>query len=248
MVLRLPEGVLSRGGLRLKRFLFGRVDLFVHYFRDLTWYGKYFHIASDRSVFIPFKANIFERHSAAPDPSGEYILCLGRSLRDYDTFFEAVKDLPYPAAITQPDFEGLRNHGARFTLPLSDLPKRVRVLDDDGSLDSEIAAIKGARVVVIAILAKRICASGIGIYLSSMLLGKCIVMTEGPGASDILSDQAILVPPEDADALRNAIRAAWEDEGRRQLLSKSAYEYAHSLGGEKQLIQRVLDAVIPRLA
>ena len=44
----------------IKRFVFGRIDHFIHYFRDLSGYQKYFGIGPDRSSFVWFKPNIRE--------------------------------------------------------------------------------------------------------------------------------------------------------------------------------------------
>jgi len=247
LVLRKPEGRRALLISRVKRLLFGYVDHFVHYFRDLTGYQKYYGIGPERSSFVAFKANIYDTLEVLPAATGEYVLCIGRSLRDFDTFFSAVETLPYPATIPKPDFVQLRNHGARFSRSLNNLPSQVAVLDDDGSATSLTRLILGARIVVIPILRKSLCASGIGTYLNSMLLGKCVIISEGPGASDVLSNQALLVPPEDPIALAEAIQRAWEDQTLRTAIANSGRRFAESLGGERELMQRILDVAIPVL-
>jgi glycosyltransferase involved in cell wall biosynthesis len=72
-----------------------------------------------------------------------------------------------------------------------------------------------------------------------MYLGKCVIVSQGPGASDLLTDQAILVPPHDVAALREAIRTAWENEELRRRTAESGKRYASSLGGEEELLQRI---------
>ena len=54
---------------------------------------------------------------------GQYVLCFGQSMRDFDTFFDAVERLPYAAAITRPDLARLRLHGSRFSRSLDQLPE-----------------------------------------------------------------------------------------------------------------------------
>src|SRR5690349_6061078 len=170
VVLRRPEGIKSRLSAEITRRLLRHVDYFLHYFRDLSGYKEHFDIGPERSGYVPFKPNLRYRVEAQPEADGEYLLCLGHSMRDYETFFDAIDGLPYKAAIPEPDFRELQNHRSRFTRALSALPRNVRVLSDDGSQPSLVRILRGAKLVVIPILKSSICASGIGIYLNSMLL------------------------------------------------------------------------------
>jgi glycosyltransferase involved in cell wall biosynthesis len=238
LVLRRPKTLRARTAKLLLR----RVNLFVNYFEDITGYRQYYGIGADRSVFVPFKPNIRYRFDVEPNPDGRYVLCLGRSMRDYDTFLNAVGRLELPAAIPAPDFEGLRTHQSRFTIPLDRLPANVEVLVDDGSVESMLRMLESARIVALPILRSSLCASGISTCLNAMLMGKCVILSEGPGASDIMTDQALMCPPEDPEALAALIRRAWEDDALRLRTAETGYRYALGLGGEPELRQRVIDA------
>ncbi len=120
-------------------------------------------------------------------------------------------------------------------------------LDDDGTPESQRRLFEHARMVVIPVLEKSLCASGIGTYLNAMWMGKCVIVSEGPGVSDLLTDQAIVVPPEDPSALSDAIRLAWEDSELREKVARAGRRFAESLGGEEALMQRVLDTAIPKV-
>ena len=75
------------------------------------------------SSYVSFKVNLADRHALAPEPEGEYVLCFGRSMRDFDTFLAAMEQLPdVPAAITRPDPQVFAAHHARFTRPISAIP------------------------------------------------------------------------------------------------------------------------------
>ena len=244
VVLRKPEGMKNRLSAAITRRLLKHVDYFLHYFRDLNGYAKHFDIGSERSGYLPFKPNLRYRVEAQPDADGEYVLCLGYSMRDYETFFEAVEDLPYAAAIPEPDFGELRNHRSRFTRGLNALPGNVRVLSDDGSQASLVRILSGAKLVVIPILKSSICASGIGIYLNSMLLGKCVLLSRGPGTSDVLDDEAVFFDAEDPGHLRSTIRRVWGDDNLRLSTAAAGHAYALSLGGEPELWDRVLENAV----
>lgn len=238
-----PPGVVPATKTLVKRLLLKRVDHFIHYFTDLRGYSRYFGITPERSSFVPFKPNLRYRHEAVPSPDGTYVLCFGRSLRDYDTFFAAAQMLPLPAAIPRPDFVQLKKHGSRFTWRMEDLPSNVAILDDDGSQDSLIRVLEGAHLVVLPIL-KSSLLSGISTYLNAMLLGKCVILSTGPGCSDVLTDQALFVPPEDPAALAATIRRAWDDDDLRRQTARRGHEYAISLGGEPELYQRILERAV----
>jgi glycosyltransferase involved in cell wall biosynthesis len=245
LVLRRPRTLRGRMSARVRRLLLGRVDHFIHYFRDLDGYSSCYRITPERSSFVAFKPNLRYRYEPRLDlPEGEYVLCLGRSQRDYDTFFDAMEGLSFPGAIPAPDFSALREHDSRFTRPLDRLPANVRVLDDDGSQQAMIRTIEAAKIVAVPVLRSTLAASGISVYLNAMLLGRPVVISKGPGVSDVLTDQAIMVPPEDSGALREAIARLWGDAELRARLVDSGRKYALSLGGEPELRARVLEKAL----
>jgi trehalose-6-phosphate synthase len=77
-----------------------------------------------------------------------------------------------------------------------------------------------------------------------MRLGKSALISKGPGASDVLTEEAILVNPEDPGALAHAIHRAWEDETLRRKTAASRHAYALSLGAEPELYQRILETAV----
>jgi glycosyltransferase involved in cell wall biosynthesis len=242
LVLRAPTGS-ARLSQPLKRLLFHQVDHFIHYFRDVSGFERSFGIGADRSAFVRFKVNLLDRYRVDPAPDGDYVLCLGRSMRDFDTFFEAMEQVPYPAAITTPTPAVFAQHGARFTRPLDALPANVRVVDDDGSDDSMIRIVSGARLVVLPVLKTSMVASGISTALNAMILGKCVIGSEGPGMSDIFTDEVLMAPPEDSAALARVIKRAWEDDRLRRGTAAAGLSYAREAGGEPELYQRIIDQV-----
>jgi glycosyltransferase involved in cell wall biosynthesis len=244
LVLRRPISPGSRLTRPLKKLLLSNVGHFIHYFRQLDGYQKYFGIGGDRSSYVRFKSDIRGRYSYAPDPNGDYVLCFGRSERDYDTFFKAMVSLPYLGAIPNPNLLLLAQHSSRLTIPLPQLPPNIRVLENDDSVARAVEIISKARVVALPIVSGRISASGIGTYLTAMLLGKCVIITEGPGSSDVLTDEALFVPPENPEVLSATIRRAWEDQELRERTAAAGQKYAESCGTSSDLYQRVLEVVV----
>ena len=246
IVLRPPRTWKSKLIRPVKKFLLSRVDHYIHYFKDLDGYWKYYGIGLGRSSYVAFKSNIKGRLDYTADSDGDYVLCFGRSERDYDTFIKAIASLPLPAAIPVPNFKGLGDHDSRFSTPLSALPTNLLLLQDDGSQASSLGILGKARIVALPIVAGRISPSGIGTYLTAMLLGKCVIITEGPGATDILTDQALFVPAGDPAQLARVIELAWNDRGLRERVAAAGRAYAESCGDVEDLRQRVLDIVVAR--
>ncbi|MGB8843212.1 MAG: glycosyltransferase [Aliidongia sp.] len=241
LVLRRPTSRLSHP---VKRFLLARADRYIHYFKDWQGIEAVYGIPSQRSTFVPFKPNLAFVGPTAPAPDGNYVLCFGRSLRDFDSFFAAIETLPFPAAIPYPDFDHLAAHGARFTRRLDRLPANLTLLEDDGSPAAQERILRGAKLVVLPVLKSSIVASGISTALNAMRLGKCVIGSDGPGMSDIFAETAMIVPAEDPAALAAAIRRGWEDDALRRRTAEAGFRHASALGGEAELHRRIIDRVV----
>lgn len=231
LVLRPPTSEAKR---RLMKLAFSRVDYFIHYFRDLRGYERFYGIGPERSGYAAFKPNLRGKFTAPLD-EGTYITIFGQSCRDYDTYFAATKGLD--AVMPSRDLALLRKHGSI----ISGVPGDVRVLPDDGSQTDVARILAGAKLVVIPVWKDNICASSIGTYLNAMWLGRPCVLTAGPGVSDVLTDQALIVPPGDPLALREAIETLLGDDQLRRDLAERGRRYADSLGGVVELSLRVRD-------
>jgi glycosyltransferase involved in cell wall biosynthesis len=246
IVLRKPLSLRAKLTAPIKRFLLSRIDHFSLHFTNLDGYRKHFGIAPDRASYVPSKPNIRYRYQYPVSPDGEYILCFGRSERDYDTFFAAMEQLSeLPAAVPFPNFDQFQKHATRFNRPLDALPKNVRILKDDGSVESLIRIIERARLIVLPIVSSRIAPSGIGTYLNAMLMGKCVITSNGVGTTDVLTHgEALLVDSESPDALAQMIRRAWSNDELRLRTAEIGRLYSEGCGGEPELRQKVLDLAI----
>jgi glycosyltransferase involved in cell wall biosynthesis len=250
LLLRTPVTTRAKLTRPFKRLLLSRIDHFSLYAPTVDGYQKYFGIGPDRASSLKFKPNIRNRYEYKVGPDGDYVLCFGRSERDYDTFFRAMEQLTdLPAAIPPPNFAAFKKHTSRFTYDLNQLPSNVQIVKDEGTMESLIRIIEKAKLVVLPMLSKRIAPAGIGTYLNAMLMGKCVITSAGVGTSDVLvGGEALLVPPEDQDALAAMIRRAWDGQDLRERTAEIGRKYAESCGGEQDLRQRVLERALEKLA
>lgn len=246
-VLPVPnEGTLAaRFTLAAKRMLFKQPHVFIEYFKNTAGYEHYYGIDKRKFRYVPFKVNRLERILETKTTDGGYVFCGGITRRDFATLIEAVRQLPYPVKIvTLPEFI-IQRSGS--TVDSSSLPDTVEVVRHDKS-DSFIDYIAGARLVVLPIKKANISASGIGVYLASMALGKCVIISQGPAVDGVVPPgAAVIVPAEDPEALRQAIRSTYEDDSLRGKTAERGRAYALGLGGETQLCASV-GAVVDTLS
>lgn len=243
LIIRRPSTFKSRASHIFKRRPLSGADLYINFFRDTRGLADIYGIPPERCAYVPFKVNLDPSDVATAVRSEDYVLTFGRSMRDFDTFFAAMERLPLPGAIPEVDPAALVAHGARFTLSLDALPKNVRRLSDDGSSRAQLDMLRGAKLVVIPVVKASFVASGISTALNAMALGKCVIGSAGPGMTDIFTDEIIAVPPEDPAALAEAIRRAWTDDALRTRTAAAGLRTAERLGGEADLVQRLIDRI-----
>ena len=121
------------------------------------------------------------------------------SRRDYPTLIKACEGLKYPVRIVVPPPAEAQVHST--FLDESMLPPNVKVVHDDGKLETFLGHIAHSRLVVIPTKKLDFASTGTSVYTMSMALGKCVIISAGPTADDILTDEtAVIVPPEDPRA------------------------------------------------
>jgi hypothetical protein len=83
------------------------------------------------------------------------------------------------------------------------------------------------------------------VYISAMALRKCVIVSTGLGIDDVLLDkQALIVPAGNRDALRDAIRLAWENADIREAYARRGYDYAIALGDADNLRRSIVAALL----
>lgn len=243
-VLPVPRATTTPDVIKLwvKRVLFRQVHLFIEYFRQTEGYERHYGIPHGRFRYVPFKINRYERVVQTATRDDGYVFCGGNTRRDFATLIAAMRDLPLPVRIVTMADDVIAGHGS--VLDARHLPPHIAVVRHDGS-DSFLDHIAGARLVALPIRRENISASGIGVYLASMALGKCVVISEGPAVNGVVPPgAAVIVPPEDPAALREAIRRVYDDPSARQAVAEAGRAYALSLGGEAQLCASVMNVLV----
>lgn len=235
--LAMDAPTLSPGRLRLYRRAYRGVDTVVCFSRNQPpVYRDVLGIPEERLAVVPFGVD-HEYFSPPPtDDDGGYVLTVGRDKgRDWATLFDAVRttDLPVKVACRPGDIAGL------------DVPPNVELL---GYVDRPTyrALIARARVVAVP---TRVLAypTGQSVTLEAMAMGKCCVVTGTPAMADYVTDDvdALVVPPHDADALRDALRRAVSDAELRERTGVAAREAVEDRFNAPAMWRAIAEAVLP---
>jgi glycosyltransferase involved in cell wall biosynthesis len=238
VMLSTPTGFRGRVKAWVAGRLLSRVHRIMLYYKNTKGLERHYGIPAEKFHYIPFKINQPEMISGMTPVDGGHIFCGGKTRRDFATLFEAVRGLDYPVKVVTTDNKDIARHGSFVDEQAA--PPNVEVVRLDGSPEPFLSYMASARVVVLPITPE-ISGAGMSVYIQAMALRKCVILSAGPGAEDVLtSGQAIIVPPSDPAALREAIERAFTDPSYRAQFEHNGYEWAMGLGGEQRLHETVL--------
>jgi glycosyltransferase involved in cell wall biosynthesis len=228
---------------RLKTAARGAVLRHAHriivYYRQTQELERVFGLPHGIFEYVPFKINQYDLVTRAVPTDQGYIFCGGKTRRDFKTLIEAVAPLDYPVRIVTTPNSDIVHHGS-YLDETQELPPNVEVVRLDGSAGPFIDLMAGARLVVLP-RKPDIAGVGIGVYIMAMALGKCVVISSGVSVDGVLTpDLAMMVPPEDPGALRDAIVRLWSDTTLRERIAVNGRRYAASLGDERRLYESII--------
>ena len=243
LIVRTPNSLKGRIKTFIQKILFKRVHRFILYFKDLRGCERLYGISPERTIYVPFKVNqldeIHKRLAGEPTGDGEYVMCAGRTMRDIKTFVAAMKRVQCPGVLHQQPADMMAAHGT--TVWQEELPPNLKlVIDDSYSHEVFLDFISKARLIVIPRYKNDIGPAGIATYLVAMAMNKCVVISEGPGVGDLLTDEAVIVPPEDAEALARQIDLLWDDHTRRREIAARGQKYSERVGGDDRLYRDIV--------
>lgn len=247
-VMNPPHGLAKAVRAAAKRWLLRRVDLFLVHQVDLDEYGRLYGITADRSEYVPFKVNLLDVIQTLKSEEGDYIFSCGVTNRDWPTLGAATRDLPYRVVVSMPDSQQLARMGAVGRPPHpADFGVNASFVENGSDPREWLTLAARSRFVVLPVSRDAINPSGVSTYLSLMALGKCVVISDGPATRGIVTDQAVIVPPADPDALRSQLEALWNDAANRQATAARGEAYARSLGASDRLLADLAAHVVALL-
>ncbi len=193
-------------------------------------YPEEFDLPKGKFIFIPYhhtlsgyKFNVEER---------DYIFAGGDSSRDYYTLIEAVRDLGVNTVIA------LRN---RKLIDSIDIPGNIRIVMPDPVEFRNLMA--KSKIVVVPLKKDLFQSAGQQTYLNAMRMGKPVVVSEAPGVRDYIQHgkTGFIVPPEDINALRDALKKIFSNNGSIKSVVEQAYKKVSAAFMLERFVQRNLD-------
>jgi glycosyltransferase involved in cell wall biosynthesis len=177
---------------------------------EVVYYLEAFGWARSKASFVPLSTASRLLEHAVEDTSA-FIFAGGRVYRDYDTLVRALAGAAYRTIVVSdrdhPEFARYPNIETHRSIPL----------------DEFYGLLAQSRVVVLP-LEDRPFSVGQTVLLEAMAMGKPVIATRTAGTIDYIDDyeSGILVEPNDANALREAIELLMTDEQLRSRMSESA--------------------------
>lgn len=225
---------------RLRYWAAKQVDRYLVYFREIPKVARHCGLEERQFRYIPYKINGFELlpEFESSSDGGGYVFCGGRSRRDLTTLLDAIGTTGIPLLLVTSPESLSRRHGTHVP---ETVPSNVTLMATDPDLRTFMKLLAGCRLAVVPLMRGSLTQAGIAVYIQAMALGKCVVISEGLGVSDVLTEgQALIVPAGDVAALRNAIQSVWNDAALRERYARTGRDYALRLGGRENWVQSVL--------
>ena len=233
----------------LKKLLLSQVDMFILYFKNWEGYVKIYNIDRKRLAYVPFKVNSWKylRERRKRILQGDYILCAGATLRDYFTFIDAIRFTGLPALLLLPG--EMKGHVEELAWYRNGVPDSLRLeFHTDGNESTYLSFFENARILCIPRYGWDIASTGISAYLCGMALGKCVVISSGPGAEDLLEEDkaAAFFKPENPMELGNLLLRLWNNPDQCRQIAENGIRYSDRLEGEERLLNDILKVLSVR--
>ena len=185
---------------------------------EAKYYERAFGWPSEKLAFVPFHTDpaFVDRPPSQEEP---FILSAGRTFRDYQTLLDALAGTDLSLTIV----------AGRHAFGRAVIPANVTVRYDL-PLPELIGLISRSMVVVLPLQEREI-STGQSVLLEAMAMGKAVVATRVNGTVDYIEHMrtGLLVPPNDSEAMREALtllvrdpelRRRIGDAGRKEVLQK----------------------------
>jgi glycosyltransferase involved in cell wall biosynthesis len=224
----------------IKRLLYRLVcrgvrRIIVYSERQLELYVKTYGLPKERFSCVKYHTTLYDCKDPVTPVSarGDYVFSGGDYTRDYRTLIEAARQLPYRvviAALFRDYFKGL------------DIPPNVEIVTTSHEGFFELMA--GAKVIAVPLCGGLQHSGGQQTYLNAMAMGKTVVVADDCGADEYIQSglSGIVVPPGDVQALRQALRSAYENSSFASMLARNAKLAAEAFSPES-FFERVFEIV-----
>lgn len=208
------KGSLWKAKTALFRLVASRaIGLLTNSSAEVRTNAERFRLPADRIRFVPLNTTI-ERPECSPLDDG-FVLCAGRTLRDYPTLLKAASLFGAPLVVVC----------GRDDLPPGTVPEGVRI-EREVTRERYLDLLRRCRAVALPLRATQR-ATGQLVLLEAMSCGKPVVTTRAPGTTDYVRDGETgwLVEVGDAETLGTRVRALVADPERARRMGRAALDH-----------------------
>lgn len=230
---REKKGIIGKIYFIFMRFVIksGYVDLFTCCSKDHCGYcAEMFGEPPERFRFVPFGVEDVRDRVEKKAQSGEFVLSVGRSNRDWDFLINALGGTEYSVRIVCDE------------LKREDIPENIRIFKDVWG-EKTLEFFRDCRVVVIPILDGRV-AAGETVLLQAMCFGKPVIVARPGGKWEeyITCGETGFVVEKEGDSLRDALELLKKEEIYSDISRncRQSYEEQFSLSGYGRRIGRIV--------
>ena len=218
--------------LTFLRFALNKVDgIILNASAEANYYSEILSLPKDRFRFVPWPSNVSEPKVFKEDNG--YFLAVGRSLRDWKTFFKAVEDTPYSFIVVASRTDAEHFPVMKNVMIKTDIPR-----------EEYLRFLQGARGMILP-LKPTIRSTGQASFLEAMAYGKAVIATDVVGVHDYLQNEknALLCPAEDYLKLREAIERLNDDSVLRCRLQMSGFNDINDRFNGKRYAEAMVETV-----
>ncbi len=231
---------------KVKKLLLSQVNSFILYFKNWDGYVREFGLPRDRLVYVPFKVNSWEKLNERRTQigEGEYVLLAGATLRDYGTFVEALRRTKIPAVLLLPGI--MESQLFKLAWYSKGIPENLKLeFHNDGKESTFLSYFENAKILCLPRFQQDIASTGISSLFCAMALGKCVLISSGPGAEDILEEAkaAAFFEPENPQSLADQMQRLWRNDAERRQTALNGVRFVSELKGEERLLTDILTIV-----
>jgi len=178
-------------------------------------YASDFGIDINKFVWIPYCTDLDERSYEIKD--GDYLFTGGIQHRDYQTLYNAVKDLPIEVLIAAPEGK----------IPLKYVSDNMKILGFIPRI-KYMETIASSKAVVLSLEPGIRRCPGVITYVTAMRMGKCVIVNEPEGAKSYIKNNhtGIVVEPNNAEVLKHSLQAILCNDTKRKEIGHNAYEFS----------------------
>ncbi len=214
------------------RFALKQVDAIVlNASNEASYFSDILALPKDRFRFIHWPSNIDE--PAIYEEDDGYFLAVGRSLRDWHTFFKAVENTPYKYVVVAGSLDSK-------TFPMM----RNVTIRTDVKREEYLSLLSGAMAVVLP-LKQTIRSTGQASFLEAMSYGKAVIAADVIGVQDYLINEknALLYTPENYIGLREKIMQIANDPALRRKLAQAGLNDIKNKFNKRRYAEAMVDTI-----